>query len=423
MACATKPQPAASGPAGAAQEAAAEGPSGAQSNPGSPAGACGATKLASYAELQPNPKFPDPFRALDGSRITRKDQWACRRAEIGAQFEEYQLGPKPPRPSVLNARVAGGELEVSAGDGQKSISFTVEIALPAKGQAPYPALIMYGNRPGLDNDALAELGVALIKFPNSELAEQQNGQSRGRGSFYTLYGSEHPASAMMAWAWGVSRLIDVLEATPAAQIDPKRLGVTGCSRNGKGALVAGAFDERIALTIPQESGAGGSASWRVSDLQHADWIAAGSPDKQDIQTLHQITKENVWFRSSFSQFDNTVDKLPMDQHMLYGMVAPRALLVVENTSMYWLGKLSTFTNSLVAHRIWQALGVPERMGYSQIGEHEHCKFPASQLPELTAYVQKFLIGGGSGDTHVLKTDGGFTLDEARWVDWTTPVLQ
>ena len=60
----------------------------------------------------------------------------------------------------------------------------------------------------------------------------------------------------------LSRIIDALEATPAVKIDPKRVAVTGCSRNGKGAFVAGAFEPRIALTIPQESGSGGAACWR-----------------------------------------------------------------------------------------------------------------------------------------------------------------
>ena len=111
------------------------------------------------------------------------------------------------------------------------------------------------------------MGVATISFPNDTVAQQMNGSSRGKGVFYDLYGSDHTAGAMIAWAWGVSRLIDALEQTPAAQIDPTRLGVTGCSRNGKGALIVGAFDDRIALTIPQESGSGGAASWRVSDAQ------------------------------------------------------------------------------------------------------------------------------------------------------------
>ena len=93
-------------------------------------------------------------------------------------------------------------------------------------------------------------------------------------------GSNHPTGALMAWAWGVSRLIDAIEKTPEVRIDAKHLAVTGCSRNGKGALAAGAFDERIALTIPQESGSGGAASWRVSDFQGPG-----------VQRLRQIVTE------------------------------------------------------------------------------------------------------------------------------------
>jgi cephalosporin-C deacetylase-like acetyl esterase len=70
---------------------------------------------------------------------------------------------------------------------------------------------------------------------------------------------------MVAWAFGVSRILDVLETLPGANINTKKIAVTGCSRNGKGALVAGALDSRIALTIPQESGSGGTACWRLSD--------------------------------------------------------------------------------------------------------------------------------------------------------------
>ncbi len=390
--------------------------------PAEGASACPVGPLPGHEQLPANPRLPDPFLSLSGQRITKKSEWACRRAEIAAQLAEYELGPKPPRARQQSAKLIGQRLEVTVGDGQKSVTFAAQIELPPNGKAPYPALIGLG-RASLDAATLAKLGVAFIKFPNSDVAEQDNGQSRGKGAFYALHGSDHPAGAMMAWAWGVSSLIDVLESTPETKIDPRRLGVTGCSRNGKGALVAGAFDERIVLTIPQESGAGGSASWRVSDQQRADWQAAGSPAGQDVQTLRQITKENVWFRSSFEQFSERAERLPFDHHMLMGMVAPRALLVVENTAMHWLGKLSSFTTGMVAHRIWQALGVPERMGFSQTGDHDHCQYAASQVPELEAFLQKFLVGSGNVDTSVLKTDGGFVLDEARWVDWSTPALR
>jgi hypothetical protein len=262
---------------------------------------------------------------------------------------------------------------------------------------------------------LLAMGVATIIFPNDTVAAQVSGSSRGMGAFYDLYGSTHPAGAMMAWAWGVSRLIDAIEQTPEAGIDPTRLGVTGCSRNGKGALIVGAFDERIALTIPQESGSGGSASWRVSDAQ----VAAGTV----VQTLSEITGENVWFRTTFAQFNSASVKLPFDHHMIEGMVAPRALLVIENTSQVWLGNVSTYSDSMAGHLIYQGLQIPDRMGVSQIGDHSHCEWNGSQQPEVTAYVQKFLIGGGTADTNVLKTDGGYTFDAATWAPWDVPNLQ
>jgi hypothetical protein len=357
--------------------------------------------------------LPDPFQAMDGTRIARADQWACRAAEIGAQAQTYELGTKPPKPATVTGSFDGSNLTVNVSNGGKSISFTAAVTFPTTGTAPYPAMIGIGGI-SIGPATLNDLGVATIIFPNDTLAAQVDGGSRGMGAFYDLYGANHPAGAMMAWAWGVSRLIDVIAQTPSAQIDPARLGVTGCSRNGKGALIVGAFDDRIALTIPQESGSGGSASWRVSD-----WQTANGPT---VQTLSEITGENVWFRSSFSQFDNAATKLPFDHHMIEGMIAPRALLVIENTSQVWLGDVSTYTDSMAAHEIWQALGIPDHMGVSQIGDHDHCVWNGSQQPEVTAYVQKFLIGGGTADTNVLKTDGGYTFDQATWAPWSVPAL-
>ena len=209
---------------------------------------------------------------------------------------------------------------------------------------------------------------------------------------------------------GGEPLIDALEQTQSAsQIDPARLGVTGCSRNGKGALIAGAFDERIVLTIPQESGSGGSASWRISDVQQA----AG----MNVQTLSEINGENVWFRSSFTAFIGLTTRVPFDHHTIEGLVAPRALLVIENTDMEWLGNASTYNDSMAAHEIWSKLGIPDMMGVSQVGHPDHCVFPASQQPEVTAYVQKFLVGGGTASTSVLKTTGAYAYDKATWAPW------
>jgi len=371
--------------------------------------------IPSYASLPSNPKLPDPFKFMNGKRMVAKKQWKERKAEIAALAQEFEYGYKPNTSvKATTGTFSANTITVDVTDNGKTISFNCTITYPTTGNKPYPAIIGIGAS-NLNNTALLNMGVAVINFPNNTVAQQNNADSRGKGLFYDMFGTNHSASATMAWAWGVSRLIDALEKTPDANIDASRLGVTGCSRNGKGALVVGAFDERIKLTIPQEPGAGGAASWRISNAQKA----AG----KNVQTLSQIVTENVWFRANFSQFSNSADKLPFDQHSILALCAPRAVLVIENTSVDWLSPVSSWNSANAAHKVWQALGVPDRMGYSQIGGHNHCSFPDSQLPELTAFVQKFLIGKGTESTNVMKTDGGYAYDEATWVDWTTPTLK
>ena len=377
------------------------------------AGDCAISPLTAFAELPAITALPNPFVFSNGTPLTQKAQWPCRRAEIAAQVQGYELGIKPAAPAHVSGSISNEKITVTVSEPGKEISFDASIILPKTGSAPYPAIIGIGKS-FLNNDALSQQGIAVIQFPNNLLGEQHNTQSRGKGLFYNIYGSDHSASAMTAWAWGVSRLIDVLQAPHNTLIDANHLGVTGCSRNGKGALVAGAFDERIALTIMQESGSGGAASWRISDAQ----LAAG----QNVQTLRQIVTENVWFTEQFKIFSEAVNRLPFDHHSVMGLIAPRGLLVVENTSMEWLGNQSTYTTAVVAREIWKALGVAKNMGVSQVGGHDHCHLPASQQPYVDAFVRKFLIGDAQADTQVQQTDGEFPVEFSRWVDWSTPEL-
>jgi hypothetical protein len=369
---------------------------------------------ASFSSLQASPKLPDPFKFMDGTPVTAKDQWEAKRKEIKALAEKFQYGVKPSKPDSVTGTYDGNKITVTCQQGLKTISFTAAIQYPEAGTAPYPALIGIGMS-NLNNEELLKLGVAVISFPQNDIAEQINSESRGKGKFYELYGSDHSAGAIMAWAWGVSRLIDALETTSEANIDAKRIGVTGCSRNGKGALAAGAWDERILLTIPQEPGAGGSSSWRINE----DMKASG----ENVQTLSQIVTENTWFTKSFSQFGEAVNKLPFDMHTIQALVAPRALLILDNPESMWLGPLSGYETSMAAHMVWEALGVPDRMGFSQIGGHDHCISPESQQPEITAYIRKFLVGSGTDDTDVFRTDRDYSFDKEKWVDWTVQALK
>ena len=368
-----------------------------------------AQDCAAPGDVQPAPiaTLPDPFLPLDGARVTTKAEFEYRQQEISALFQQYELGTFPPAPATVTGSFASDSLTINIEDAGGSTSFSVSIAYPSGGEGPYPAIIAYGALSIPQPE-----GVASITFMNDEVAVQTDTSSRGQGLFYDLYGSDHTAAATTAWAWGVSRIVDALESTPDANIDATKLAVTGCSRNGKGAIIAGALEPRIALTIPQESGSGGSACWRISDDQQANGA--------EVQTASQIITENVWFSTAFEQYVNDVSVLPVDHHMLAGLVAPRGLYVVENTDMEWLGSESTFGCMTAGHKIFEALGVPDNMGYSQVGGHQHCQFPSSQQTELDAFVGKFLLGEET-DTAVMKTDGGFTFDE-KWTDWTVPEL-
>jgi hypothetical protein len=212
----------------------------------------------------------------------------------------------------------------------------------------------------------------------------------------------------MAWTWGISRVIDALKQTPAANINTYSLGVTGCSSNGKGALVAGAFEQRIALTIPQESGSGGDTSWRISD-----YIGPNI-----TQTAGEIVQENVWFSTSFNQYANNVSILPYDHHMLAGLVAPRGLLALDNTDYAWLGPLSAYGAMSATKLIYQSLNASDSFGFSQVGNHSHCVFPSSQQSDLDAYVNKFLLNKTS-TTGIFRSTGGYEsqFSISRWIPW------
>ena len=380
---------------------------------------CAVPALPDYASLQANRALPNLFTFLGGAPVNSVQDWDCRKAELRALVQRFALGQQPQWPDQSGNETVAGQfsvdtVQVSVTRQGKTISFPVKITYPSTGQAPYPAMIGVGMV-SLDHDELLSQGIAIISFPNNELAQQQNAASRGKGKFYELYGADHTATASMAWSWGISRLIDALETTVDARIDPARLGVTGCSRNGKGALVAGAFDERIALTIAQESGNGGASGWRVADAQRA----AG----QNVQTLRQIVQENVWFTDSFKQFAETANRLPFDQHSLMSLIAPRGLLVLENTSMEWLGNQSAYTTSMAARETWKALGRPDGFGFSQVGGHQHCQLPRSQFAHVNRFAKKFLLGDRTLDTSVHETDGTFSKDLSVWIDWPTPTLQ
>jgi hypothetical protein len=363
----------------------------------------------SIIERQPSPAIstlPDPFTSFNGTHIITKSDWVWRQAEIPQLFQSDELGTKPPAPSSIAASFSSNTLTVKCSQNSKSITFSAPISYPTTGKGPYPLLI------ALDGLSIpTPSGVAVLTLTVDTIAAQNNAQSRGQGLFYDLYGSSHSAGAMTAWAWAVSRVIDALTLTPSTNIDLTHIGVTGCSRDGKGAFVAGALEPRTALTIAQESGSGGAACWRISDQQ----LAQGNKD----QTASEIVQENVWFSPLFDAYVNDTATLPFDHHMLAGLVAPRGLYVIEN-DIEWLGPVSTTGCMEIGRSIYEALGVSDNMGFSLVGGHAHCAFPAAQQEELDAFVGRFLLGQNVSTAGIVRSS--FNVSLADWMDWSVPNL-
>lgn len=358
--------------------------------------------LPKRADLPSVPPLTDPFMWSDGSgRVTKFDEWSRRRAEIKAEIEHYEIGEKPSRPEKITARFENGTLTVDVTVNDETLTLTSRISLP-EGDGPFPAIIGIGRGTGsLPPNIFTNYKIATIAFNFSQVMSHT--QKRGKEPINKLYPKLTHIGAYSAWAWGVSRLIDGLELVKDdLPIKMDRLAVTGCSFAGKIALFAGAFDERIALTISQEPG-GGAAAWRVSETLGK------------VETLGATS--HAWFMEDMFQFSGrNVAKLPMDHHELMAMVAPRALLVLGNPDMVWLADESGYVSCKAAHEVWKKFGIGDRFGFSYVGGHGHCRLPDGQRPEVEAFVDRFLLG--QEDVKTDFTVSSFdTVDHSQWIGW------
>ena len=116
------------------------------------------------------------------------------------------------------------------------------------------------------------------------------------------------------------------------------------------------------------------------------------------------------------QFAKAVPKLPYDHHELMAMVAPRALFVTGNPDFVWLADESGYVACRATQKIYETLGIPDRFGFSIVAGHPHCQVPESQISEIEAFVDKFLLGNKSAKTDI-STNPYQTVDYLRWTNW------
>jgi hypothetical protein len=380
-------------------------------------------ELENTGAQHPTPVFPsfdqlpiirplnDPFLFFSkgkhgAERDTRFASWERRRNEIKAAVENYEIGPKPDCSDctisatyVPPAATAGakGVLTVVVTRNGKSLTLTSGVFIPSgMGDGPFPALIAMtffaspmGANPGsLPRDVITSRPIATVDFVHNQVTAFTFGAANhSNDPFYQLYP-------------------ELCAGTCTGTASVGHVAATGCSYAGKMALFAGAFDERIALTIPQESGGGGAPAWRITRAIEAYGAS------EDIQRTNYD-----WFAGQMRQFagDNGY-KLPTDHHELMGMVAPRALLVTGNTDFYWLSNRSNYITSRATRRIYESFGIGERFGFYIDGGHGHCAVPPTQAPSIAAFLDRFLLGDETVDTNVAVHPYP-ALDYGRWTAW------
>jgi hypothetical protein len=355
-----------------------------------------AAEKPNYDESKVAPyTLPDPLTLLDGTRVTDAKTWQeRRRPEILELFRKYVYGRSPGLSAAtrfetrsvatdaLGGKAMRKQIRVYLTDQPHGPKMDILLYVPNAAKKPVPVFVglnFYGNQcvdldPGIEMSQQwmrpsPQFGIVNNRATAASRGCQANCWqiglilSRGYGLATAYYGDIEPDSdenwktgvrtalspqgadtvfkaddwgAIGAWAWGLSRIMDYLETD--RDVDAGHVAVTGHSRLGKTALWAGAQDQRFALVISTESGAGG-AKIRRRNFGESD----AAPSKR-------------WYCANYIQFDDRVDQLPVDQHELIALIAPRPVYVASAEQDLWADPRGEFLGALGADPVYRLLG-------------------------------------------------------------------
>ena len=377
--------------------------------------------------------LPHPLVMLDGSKVTTPETWRTkRRPEILELFRSQVYGKSPRRPDKMAFKVfdldraaLGGKAtrkQVTVLFAGKEDGPAMDILIyvpnnPAKRPVPAFLLLNFGGNHAIHPDPAIRLSQSWMRggrgAVNNRATEESRGTdrssfpveeilSRGYGLATIYYGDIDPDfhdgfkngvhaafdppfegtrppdawGSIAAWAWGLSRAMDYFETDD--DIDHKHVAVLGHSRLGKTALWAGAEDERFALVISNNSGCGGAALNRRRFGETVLRINSSFPH---------------WFCDNFKKFNGREDELPVDQHMLIALMAPRPAYVASADRDLWADPRGEFLSAKHASPVYHLLGVKG--------------LEAEEMPPLDHPIQNGNIG-----YHV--RSGGHALSEYDW---------
>ena len=304
----------------------------------------------------------------DGTPIVDAAGWLRRADEYAALIERCMLGSAPvdhavrgetiSRRPALEGRALYEIVEIHYGPKLRH-SFLAHILRPARpGRFPAITFNMFTQSYGCPRAADAiERGYVIAMFDKEQLFHDQRTHRTDACDAYP--GCDW--GAIRIWAWGHSKLIDYLEGQD--YVDSGRFVATGHSRGGKAALAAGAYDARIAVTAPINSGCGGAGCFRVLGDRAGE---NGDPLREE--SLGRIAAVfPYWWRKGFERYGNMEPPhapgpehaLPFDLHALKALVAPRALFSVEGLDDAWANPYGTYLTWQAAQPVFDLLGAGE----------------------------------------------------------------
>ena len=206
-------------------------------------------------------------------------------------------------------------------------------------------------------------GFAVVLYNNGDAAEDTtlrlpDGTFAFRSTRFLPAYPGYDWGILRAWAWGASRVVDYLVTDPT--IDRRVLGITGVSRTGKSAVIAGAFDERITLTLPVVTGGGGLGAFRFS--------LSDTAANENLDVM--VRKYPNWFSPHLHEFWGQVDKLPFDAHWYLALIAPRGVIALEGLTDTVSYAPAVKQAWLAAQPVFKLLGVTDHLGVIY-GNHGH----------------------------------------------------
>jgi len=364
----------------------------------------GSTQQAASAEmtnrfppvsaLPVRPEMPDAMVMSEGTKVTTPAQWRLRREEMKQILEFYELGHAPPPPGnvsgqeVLSRDVLAGAarfrlVHLKFGPGEK-LGFDVGIFTPAKTNGTFPTIInpSFNATPGVAVTNAPPRGGSDPADPETAARGFSNLLARGyaimtyrytqcgaddatfrQSAFFPAY-PEYDWGVLSAWAWGLSRCVDYVEAQPWA--DTNRLIALGHSRLGRLVLVATAFDERISMGAPAASCGAGAGAYRFC-----------GPGRGGGEGVDDMMRKFPWyFVPRFTEFGSQVQKLPFEAYWYIALAAPRPWIDAEGTTDTLCLASAIQRSVLAARPVYQLLGAGTDRVAVNHEPHGHALAPA-----------------------------------------------